>query len=310
MKPILALTGPNETFKREHLNRVLSGIPKEDVTVYFADETDAPVIFSQCSQTSLFGSHSVVVVRNLDALTDKKRSDFDERLERYADNPNESCTLVLLAEKIPAGVLAKLDRAGETVEFRKAWRKDLTAYAGQKLRQAGIAFEPDVPDFVVTLANEDSEETAMMTGLLLSFGSEKKKIALSDAQALLSRSNTMTIFDLIEGLWTRNARKALSALADLRLAGEGLPRVSAMLLRSARLLWGFLSLKDKKDPAGELGIKPYEARKISEYARGTDLKFVSSVIAMVRRLETRTKTMADEFSWLELETFLAASARS
>lgn len=304
LKPIIALIGPNETYKRDHLAKLLKGVSKEDTTVYYADETEAPVIFNQCGQDSLFGSSNVVIVKNIDAMSDKQRNAFEDALEKYLGSPNTDATLVLFAEKFPAGITAQIKDKGELVEFKKAYRGDLTAYISRKFRENGTVFEPEIPDFLVTLAGEDSDDVEMMLTMLVNYAGKDRKVGVSDARSLLARSNNMSIFDLIEGLFKKDARKALNALTDLRLAGEGLPRISYMLLRSAKLLWGYFSLKDPREAQSALKIGYYEAKKLSDYARSVDLKFVSAVIGMVKKLEVRSKTMAEDLAYTELENFI------
>ena len=50
--------------------------------------------------------------------------------------------------------------------------------------------------------------------------------------------------------------------------------------------------------------KYFEAKRLSEYARVTDMKFVSGVIGMVRRLEFRAKSMAEDLAYAEMENFI------
>jgi DNA polymerase-3 subunit delta len=310
MKPILALTGANELFKREHLARILKDVPKDEVTVYFADDAENSVIFNQCSQDSLFGSRNIVVVRNIAELSDKESTAFEETLEKYLNAVNENSVLVLFADKFSPGLTALIRQKGELIEFKKAYRNELVGYITRKFRDAGARHDADLPDFLVTLCNEDSDDAEMMVTLLTNYAAGGKVLTIQDAESLLSRSNNMNIFDLIEGIFTRNARKALNALNDLRLAGEGLPRISYMVLRSAKNLWGYLSLSDKKDAETVLGIKFFETKRLSEFARASDMKFVSSVIGMVKRLEFRTKSMAEDLAYLEMETFILANSRS
>lgn len=304
LKPITALTGPNETYKREHLQKILKGVPREETTVYFADETEPSVIFSQCGQDSLFGANNVVVVKNIDSLSDKQRGAFEDALEKYLSSPNPDAALVLFAEKFSAGLVSQIKEKGELLEFKKAYRNDLTAYIGRKFRENGIAFESDLPDFLVTLSGENSDDVEMMLSLLSHFAGQTKKITMDNARSLLSRSNNMGIFDLIEGLFKKDARKALNSLNDLRLAGEGLPRISYMLLRSAKHLWSFFSLKNPGEAQTALKVGYYEAKKLAEYARFCDMKFVSAVIAMVKKLEYRSKSMAEDLAYTELENFI------
>lgn len=303
LKPIIALTGPNETYKREHLQKVLKGIPRDETTVYYADETETSVIFNQCGQDSLFGSNNVVVVKNIDALSDKQGNLFEEALEKYLVSPNPDATLVLFADKFSAGISAMIREKGELIEFKKAYRGDLITYISRKFRENGVAFEPELPDFLVSLAGEDSDDVEMMLTLLVHFAGKTRKITTQDARSLLARSNNMNIFDLIEGIFKKDVRKALNALNDLRLAGE-LSRICHMVLRSAKNLWGYLSLKNPRDAQTALKIGYYEEKKLSEYARFADLKFVSSVIGMVKNLEFRSKSMAEDLAYAELENFI------
>jgi DNA polymerase III delta subunit len=305
--PILSLTGQNETYKRDYLENLLAKYSREDVTVYFADEVEPQVIFLQCSQDSLFGNENVVVVKNIDALS-KTKKDFDEKLSDYLDHPNPNCLLILLSGKLNSGILKKIKETGEVVEFKKAYKSDLIRYISDKLSGNNIRFDLQLPDFIVSLANEDSEEIDMMLRLLIQLSGETKTLTLEDAQKLLSRSTNMNIFDFIGGLFRKDAVKALHALSDLRLLGETPTRISYMLLRTAKLLWGYFALSDKSMALDELQIKPYELKMLSEYARIIDLKFVSAVIELIKRVEIKTKSMSEEFAFLEIENFILSKA--
>ena len=305
MKPITALAGPNQTAKRDYLEKLVQGISKDELSIYFADEADAGVIFSQASQDSLFGSQNVVIVKNIDGLSDKDSRLFDEALENYLNHPNLSANLILIAEKFLAGIVSLIKKNGELLEFKKAYRNDLVSYTSGKLREAKVQFDNDLPDYLVTLAGEDGEILEGMTAQIVSF-SNGAKVTVENAKSLLTRAHGMDIFDFLDGIFLRDVQRALSALEDLRLSGESLIRINSMVLRSAKLLWGYHALKNKGDAVQALKIRPFEAKKMADYARKTDLKTVSAVIELVRRVEVKIKSMPLEFAILEYETFLLA----
>lgn len=307
MRPITALTGPNDFSKRTHLNKLLSSVPKDDVTVYFADEIDVKAILSDCAQSSLFGGDHWVIVKNIDQMSDKNFTAFEEALEVYLNEMNPDTKLVLLVEKFNADLTARIKEAGEVIDFKKLYREDLITEVGKKFIAIGVPYDMNLPDYLVDLASEDMDELEMMTNTLISALSKGKKLTVEDAKGLLSRSNTMDIFDFIEGIFQRDMLKASRALLDLRLAGETPIRINYMLSRTAKQLWGFLSLKDRSEAQTKLKIKYFEVKKLGDYARHTDLKFVSSIFELIQRVELKAKSISEDFVFLELENFIAST---
>lgn len=310
MKAITALIGPNEAFKQDYLKKILRNISQDDITVYYADEADPKTIFLQCSQDSLFGANHIVVVKNIAGMAEKIKRDFEEELEKYLEQVNPATNLILLAEKFGADLLSKIRDNGDVFEFRKPYRNELIKFIKEKLDSAKIGYAEELPDFLIALANEETEDIDMMIQMMVHFAQKTKSISIEDAKSLLARSNNMDIFDLLEGIFKRDLRKALTSLEDLKLTGDPVTKITYMILRTAKNLWGYLSLKNKSDASGELKIKPFEAKILGEYARYSDMKFVSSVLELARTVEMKTKSMSEDFAYLEIETFILNTAKA
>ena len=308
MKPVTALTGENEIFKRDYLDKILSKIPKDNITVFFADDADSSLVFSHCTDGSLFGDSVTAVVKNIDSLSDKSRKDFDKSLAAYLEHLNPDNFLILLAEKFGSALSSKIKEKGEIVEFKRAYRNEITRYISSKLTENKISFDPQVPDFITTLANEDISEAVPMLNIALNSARLSMRLTMDDADDLLVRSTNGNIFDFIGGIFKKDPIKALNALSDLRLAGEPAIRVGYMLLRTAKLMWRYLSLEDRTAAAESLKIKPYEIRMLGEYSRHTDMKFTSAVIDLVKRVEMKAKSMPESFAFLEIEGFILTKA--
>ncbi len=310
MKPIVILTGPNEAFKRDFLSRNLKNFSKEEITVYYADETGFDEIFSQCGQDSLFSSNNIVVVKNLDVLSEKSRNDFEDRLNNYMDHLNPAASLWILTPEVNPDIISRVRAiGGETVEFKKLYKNELIRYIREKLAENSIEFEDEIPDFIVSMANEDSEEADLLLNMLITFSRNSKKVAIEDARKLLARTPNMDIFDLIEGIFMRDLKKALNAMSDLRLTGEPLTRLNSMLLRTARHLWGYFAVRDKSKLVQILKIKPFEVKMLGTYAGFVDMKFVSAVFELVKKIELKIKSMHEDFAYLELENFIIVNGR-
>lgn len=309
MKPILALTGPNDAFKRDYLDKELKNIPGDDIAVYYADETEFETIFMQLYQNSLFGANNVVIVKNISALSEKSKKLFEEKLIKYLDQHNADAILILLTDKFSLETMAKIDDKGEVVEFKQPFKNDLIRYIQDNLYKNAVQFDDEIPDFIVNLTNEDSGDVEMITEMLIEFSQNSKLITIEEAKSLLSRSHNMNIFDLIDGIFERDIRKAINALNDLKLQGEPITKINYMLLRSTKNLWGYLTLKNKSEASSKLKIKPYESKMLGIYARKADLKFASSIFDMIKRVELKIKTMADEYAFLEIENFIIKTAK-
>ncbi len=297
MKPVIALIGPGELGKKAGLSGLLDSLDRKSVYSYYLGETEASFIFSECSQDSLFSSSKAVLVKNIDEAKDKEKKLFEELLDNYLDNINKNTVLIITADELPEGLLNKIHETGEVLQFKKMYKNELTAYVRDHLTAENISFEPELPDFIAMLANEDEWETENMLQSLIYLSGKGKSVTIADAKSLLSRSSNMNIFDLINGIFEKNAEKAALALYDLRLGGEPVTRIVYMIMRSAKMLWSYLSHSD-------VSMKSYEIGIMKEYSRKCDLKFVSKTFALAGKLEITAKSMKDDFSFIELENFI------
>lgn len=305
MQPILALTGQNDILKLDELEKRLKDIPSDSIRVIFADETDPVAEIRDFAEAGLFGGGAVTVIKNLDQVKESVWSAFEKALSALLEHPDPDKTLILLSESFSKPVTDQIKQAGEVVEFRKFYREDCVRYAFQSLKSKKANFDPDVPDYLVTLSGEDLLELKSMVETVSGYSTPESKIDIPVCQKLLARSANQGVFEFIGAFFTRKTAQALTALSDLRAQGEAPSRILSLLYRSARLLWGYYALQNKADAASSLGIKPFEAKKIAEYARFTDLKRVSATLSLCQRVEAMSKTMPEEFAFGELEQFLA-----
>ncbi len=297
MKPVIALAGPGVLEKRMYLSNLLESLDKKSVYTYFLGETDAALIFSECRQDSLFSSTKTIVVKNIDLVKEKQKKSFEEALDSYLDDINHNVVLIIVPDELPAGLINKIKESGEVLQFKRMYKNDLAVYISKQLNGCGVGYDRELPDFIVSLSNEDELETENMLQSLIFFSSGGKAISIADARSILARSANMGIFDLIDGIFEKSPKKAAHALSDLRREGEPVTRMIYMIMRSAKMLWGFLSAGDSK-------LKGYELNKMKVYSKKCDLRFVSRIFALAGKLELTAKSMKEEFSYIELENFI------
>jgi DNA polymerase-3 subunit delta len=322
MKAIYLLTGPNEVFRKDYIDKLIAKVSREDLTVYFADDSPVSAIINQCVQTSLFGSQNTVLVRNIDRIKGKpadsgdsaqkpayksKSDEFETRILHYIEHPNPDTVLILEWESPSKKIADAVERDPNFLskDFKRAYARDILEFIRTKFAEKKLDYEKAIPDLVLILSNEDIEDAAMMVRLLCEYAGEGGRLTAEDANNILSRSQNGTIFQLIDAFFMQKPRSALEILSDMKLLGDPhILVINSMILRSAKHLWGYIASRDKTELSSEMKISPFEMKKLSEYAQVCDLKFVSSVFELSRAVEYRVKSTDESFAFLEIETFL------
>ncbi len=307
MTTIHLLTGPNEVLKRKRIGKLTEPFQKDNILSIYAEEHEPPEIFSQCYQSSLFGEGNAVVIRQAGDLKDSQKKKFAQSFLRYAENHNSDMTVIVDWDDPPAEVSRKIKGLAHVSveEFKTSYRSGIEDYIRASFREAGVKAGGDVVDFIADMSGENLEDADMFCRNLIDYAGEKAELSFEDAKAMLSRSHTASVFDLVDGIFTRDTALALKALQDLRLNSEPALMINAILLKSARNAWGFLTIKaGDEQKKRELGLKDYPYRKLKDYARHINLKYVSGVLELVGEIDVRSKTMPEEFAFIELENFI------
>ncbi len=303
MKTVTILAGYDGLQKKSALQRLTESVDKKNISVYYAVETDTGTIFSECLQDSLFSISRTIIVKNVDSLKDREKKRFEEALDGYADHVNTDLSLIVLTEELPAGIEEKILKTGEIIRCRKMYSGDLSRFIINELDANGIKYDRDLPDFILSLANDDEWETENMIQSLIYYVQKDKTAGIEDARALLSRAANMNIFDLLDGIFLKDVKKSITALSDLRRADEPVTHIIYMIMRSAKNLWTYLSL-NKSGTAGASKMKQYEMKIMKGYSGKSDLKFAGRIFSLCMKLELTAKTMKDDFSFFELENFI------
>jgi DNA polymerase III delta subunit len=313
MKTIYLLTGENEVYKNEFVDGLIKDVSRDDITIYYADEANANVIFNQCIQNSLFGSQNVVIVRNVDNM--KKTSsenhssleEFTSLFSAYIKNPNPD-TMLIVEWKDPSKKIQNEFTGRKDLEiknFRKAYEREVESYIRRKFGEEKIGVDEETVDLIVELANGDIETVSMYIKLLTEYAGDDGTISYEDTKAALSRAGNAGIFDFLEAFFSKDARKSLITLSDMKLdKNSSVIAVNAMIMKTAQNLWGYLALRNKPNLEELLGIKRGQLHYLRQYARFVDLKFVSEVINLASDVEIKSKTMPEDFAYLQIEAFI------
>ncbi|MGL4388848.1 MAG: DNA polymerase III subunit delta [Brevinema sp.] len=303
MKSVILLGGENPVFIKETLQKIMEQISDINKTIYYGDELDQETFFSDLMTGFLFSSERVVVVRQADAV----KGDFEKNLLSYLNQPSNSVCLVLEYHKIPTKVLNAVNKLGSTISeihnFKKAWATDQKNYLQRKFSEKEILISSTSIQLLINMAGNDIEELSGMLDRLFAYLGDKKTLSDEEINFVLERAKNGSIFDLIDAIFQRNPQKSLEMFTDLQYAGESFPAMNAMFLRATRIMWAVKTSKNGQIPQG-FAVSPYEWNKYLGMSRQINLKFLSSCLETIAKIELESKTKPEIFAQSTFESFL------
>ena len=189
-------------------------------------------------------------------------------------------------------MLEKRDAAVDCATLKEGdltrWIRERLARQGKKIDNAALqrllwSGENDLH----TLSNELDKYCAYL-------GEGETTITAGVVELLFSGDTWGNVFTLTDALSKGNIHRAQQLLAVLAGKREEPLRIFFMLVRHFRLLLCARSLRDEKIPParhpGELGVKPFEARKLYGQSASFSRESLEEIIIFLQGLDYRIKT--------------------
>ncbi len=293
MKQIILLTGENEILKNEYLANICKKFRKEDIFTIYLDEIELENLFSELEAGEIFSNSRVFVFKNFDMIIESKKKQIKSKIEEIFNNNSNDYFIILTKDKI-FDISDKID----VIEFKKYYKEDMIKYVISKLGEHKISYEDGVVEYIVDLSCENIDIIVRMIEIIKNYSGNNFKLTFQIIDSLFERENGSNIFDFIEGIFTKNIKKALISLNDLRERGESLSSINYMLNRTAKLMWAYFS-----DPKN-INVKPYEREKLKSYSSKINMRHVSKVFELIAKLEVKSKSIDKDLSFLEIEKFI------
>ncbi len=300
MKQITVLTGQNEVLKLEYLKNLTKNFDKDEIYNFYLDETDCGNLFGETESYSLFTKRRLFIFKNFDLCKESIKKELKNKIMEFVSREIDDTFFIILSEE---NFLSESEKI-EVIDFKKLYRNDILNYIISRLNDQKIQYEDSLPDYIVELSCENLEAAIKMLEIIFNYYEEGKKLTIEDMDTLFTREKGYGIFDFIDGVFTKDRKKAYISLQDLKDSKESIIQINYLLNRTAKLMWSYLSEKDKSALSSKLKIKPFELKKLSFYSSKIDLKYLSHLFSMIKKIEIASKTMSTDFAFLELEKFI------
>jgi DNA polymerase-3 subunit delta len=243
-KAVLAEAGAGAAFNNDSFELKESGIG---------------VVLATARTLPMMARRRLVIGKGID---DVKAADLDP-LAEYAEDPNPSTCLVLVAEKVDVRFRAfqALRKRGYLYQFAALKDQALAGWLRAEAKTRKIAIAPDAATLLATLAGPELGRLAQALEQLAIYVGGERPIGVDDVEDLVAETREHGIFELTKAIGAGDVTRALALLTNMLRNREPALRIQFMLARQLRQIWRAKELSaagaSRGDIAAGVGINPY-----------------------------------------------------
>lgn len=203
----LAAERVDQLLAREHAG---SGV---EVVVLDADAGGVSGLDEALSAQSLFATERVVVVRGAERL----QAAGVRRLAETASGgaPHPPMVIVAVSERPPATLAKALQPLAKAERVARPKRGELVGWVAQRLRQAGVTHDKDVPGLLAEAVGTSLRDLAHAVDQLALRAGTGGTVGAEDARAAFPRLAEQPVWALYDALLARDGRRAYRVLHAL-----------------------------------------------------------------------------------------------
>lgn len=282
--PAYLVVGDDPHLSGEAVDRVLKGVSRASIDEFGpADELEA--ILQALATPSMFDDRRAVVLREADRLP----AESQRRLIAYLQEPVPDSTLVLVAAKASAQLVAAVRGAGHVIQVGKGRRNDLLLWLRKELSGRGLQAGGDAMNALIDAVGEQRlalaravEELALAIGV-------PGRVRVDDVQRQFQGRADVKLFGFIDAVAMRQRGAALQALRLLLAQGEPPQLVFWNLARHFRMLL-MATEGGPTQLAQSLAIPQWRAEKLLRQVRNFRLRELLDAYEVLAQTDLKIKT--------------------
>lgn len=295
MKNYLILTSDFITIE-ENIKRVVkeNELSNESVIKYDMNETLLETAIEELNTYGLFIDKKIVVLTSCDFLTgDKKRSTLSQDetlLEKYVNDPNELCSLIICASKLDERKkISKLLRQKfEVIDT------DITIEDKIKNNLESFKMDNKTINYLINYLKNDNERIINEFEKLKAYKWEEKEIIIADIDKIVVKDVDDDIFTLINNIVHKDIKKSFDIYQTLIEKGEETTKIVITLLDQFRLIYKVKVLmqdgKSKDNIVSMLKEHPYRIKLAMEASYSFTYKELTNYMKDLGKIDINIKT--------------------
>ncbi len=301
MKPVTLIVG-DELFLRDRtVDGLVASVKKEHgdglhMERHDAESYDISACVEALQSISMWGSHTLVVVQNVDEWEWGKAT----ALLDYLKSPSPAATLVMVAESVDGRLKAvqQLKAACDVITCKPLYANQIPDWLRVQSKELGKQISLEAANWCLELVGTDlGTLRRALEGLSLYVGT-KPTIDLADVEGFLSNTSQHDVFELCKALGIGNSARALQLMDNLLSNGEASVRVMYMVARHWRILLALRAANGKTETdemVKRFKLPPFFVREYQDQANRWEPKRLMRGLKLLAHTDRQLKSsrMAD-----------------
>ena len=273
--PVYLFVGPEALVKREALEALRKKLlppgleALNDVTL---EGATAQQITDACETMPMMCDRRIVTVQDWAPLMPGKAKNEEaeaERMQKWLDNPPQTCALVFYMrgemdgrKKLPA----LLKKKAAVVDFQLLTDAELLRWCAKRLKPLGKRLSPAALNTLTYMAGRElTRLTGEIDKLAAYVGDERDEITEADVHVIVPASLEYNVFELLNALLAGDMKKGQQTVNSLLQGGQNAVGILSMLTRQIRQLAHMKCALDAGTPVQtvqqQLKMHPYAAKQ-------------------------------------------------
>jgi DNA polymerase-3 subunit delta len=244
---VYLIYGDDEFLVEEGLVKVLAAIRSkgyEDLTVETIDckEQGTSEVMAEIASPTLFSTNKATVLRRFQLTGRDKLAKELERRTAAGLAPGQF--IILMPDKVDKRlkIVREIGKKHGVLELNTLDHEGLVDWIVARFRGEGKSASADVAESLLDLKGEEDPKGQVMRALdseiekLVVYSGDAGEVTQDDVDAVVGRSRTERVFELVERVLLREVGKALDTLNDLLEGGESAIGIVLRLSREIRSL--------------------------------------------------------------------------
>jgi DNA polymerase-3 subunit delta len=269
-----------------------TGAPGFNVDLFEGKGLDAATALAAARTLPMMSDRRLVLVRHVDAMTPTEQSN----LALYFEDPNDSTTLVLTAEKLDGrGKLVKdAKKRGWLVETKPLRGRELRAFVRAESAARGHNIASDAIEALLDAVGDDLAAVDDAVERLSLFAGAGQRIDLDSVLTCITRIRVESIWSLVDAIGLKDRRKGIAAAQSLLDDREPPLRLLAMVARQLRIVARMREALSEglhpREAAKRAGAPPFKASDLTASARQFTADTLGEAFAVIAEADMALKS--------------------
>ncbi|MFA6028129.1 MAG: DNA polymerase III subunit delta [Patescibacteria group bacterium] len=233
--------------------------------------------------SGLFSAKRLTVVKN---IFNNKNEELHAQVAEELKKVGKENILIITASELPKEknnpLLMALKKADKIEHFPLLKAGELYRYIQQEVKRKGATIESDAVNYLVEAVGDDlwwlNNELDKLTGY-------SQKITAKNCDLFIDSPLDENIFNLMDALSAKNAKKALSLLHDQLDSGANAFYLLTMLARQIKIL-----LQVKESQGKNLSMHPFVVKKAMAQVNKFSMADLKKLFSQLADIDTKLKS--------------------